>query len=217
MRDERLADIGKTVAARLRRTKGVVPVPGAGFELFLHQHFLDARDCARLIGIIDTNRRPSAILAAEPHPDPEFRTSESCDVDRWDPFIEGIDRRICTLMGLKPRQGETMQGQRYAVGQQFKAHYDYFQTDQPYWEEEKKRGGQRSWTTMIYLDQPAGGGETWFSLAGFHVNPRPGLLLAWNNMDADGRPNGQAMHQSLPVTAGIKTIVTKWFRERYWV
>ena len=217
MGSERMAEIGKTVAARLKRTKEVNVVPGIGFDLFLRQQFLDPRTCAQLIAMIDVGRRPSAILAVEPQPDPEFRTSESCDLDRWNPLIEGVDRQICALLGLKARQGETLQGQRYAVGQQFKAHYDYFQTDQAYWTDEKKRGGQRTWTAMIYLDEPAGGGETWFSHAGFSINPRAGMLLAWNNMGVDGNPNGQAMHESLPVRAGVKTIVTKWFRERFWV
>ena len=217
MHSERMAEIGKSTAARLKRAKEVTIVPGVGFELYLRQQFLDARECAQLIAMIDKNRHPSSILAVEPNPDPTFRTSESCDLDRWDAFIETIDRRICTLLGIKPRQGETLQGQRYAVAQQFKAHYDYFHTDQAYWADEKKRGGQRTWTAMIYLDQPVSGGETWFSNAGFRVSPRPGMLLAWNNMDADGAPNGQALHESLPVTAGVKTIVTKWYRERFWV
>jgi prolyl 4-hydroxylase len=214
MGQERLAEIGTSVAARLKRNKAVSVVPGLGFELFLYQNFLDVRECGTLIAMIDVNRRPSGILSD--HPDPGFRTSESCDLDRWHPFIEGIDRRICELMGLKARQGETLQGQRYGVGQQFKAHYDYFQVGMPYWHDEKTRGGQRSWTAMIYLDEPAGGGETWFTAAGFKIAPRAGMLLAWNNMDGHGDPNIQAIHEGMPVTAGVKTIVTKWYRERFW-
>jgi len=214
MGNERLATLGKAVEKRLKRDKRVTVVPGLDFELFLVQSFLDVRECGALMAMIDVDRRPSAILSD--HPDPGFRTSESCDLDRWNPIVDTIDRRICDLLGLKPRQGETMQGQRYAVGQQFKAHYDYFQTEMPYWQDEKTRGGQRSWTAMIYLDEPAGGGETWFTLAGFKVAPRAGMLLAWNNMDAKGDPNVRALHEGMPVTAGVKTIVTKWFRERYW-
>lgn len=70
---------------------------------------------------------------------------------------------------------------------------------------------------MIYLDEPGAGGETWFSAAGLKVSPRTAMLLAWNNMDPFGEPNPQALHESLPVTAGTKNIVTKWFREREWV
>lgn len=215
MSEARLAEIGKSTSARLKRAPGVQVVSGIGIDVYLIQNFLTPRECGGLIAMIDANRKPSTILSSDP--DPTFRTSESCDLDRWDPFVESIDARICKLLGMKPRQGETLQGQRYAVGQQFKAHHDFFHIDQPYWEDEKTRGGQRCWTAMIYLDQPAGGGETMFPDAGFQITPRTGMLLAWNNMDASGNPNHKSLHESLPVTAGIKNIVTKWYRERFWL
>lgn len=214
MSDARLAEIGKTTAGRLKRQPGIQIVNGIGLDLFVRQGFLTPQECGALVAMIDSDRKPSALLTTDP--DPGFRTSESCDLDRWNPYVEAIDTRICTFMGMKPRQGETLQGQRYAVGQLFKAHHDYFHPSQPYWPDERARGGQRSWTAMIYLDEPAGGGETWFCHAGFKVVPRTGMLIAWNNMDAKGAPNVQSMHESLPVTAGIKNIVTKWYRERFW-
>ncbi len=217
MFDNRLADLGTSVTARLQRAPGVVRVAGLGLDLYVRQNFLTPHECGALIALIDADRQPSAILTSRDDEDRDFRTSESCNLDRWDPFIVGIDERICGLLGLSLRQGETLQGQRYAVGQQFKAHYDYFQTGEAYWQTERKRGGQRAWTAMIYLDEPAGGGETWFSTAGLKVTPRTGMLLAWNNHDADGNPSGATLHASLPVTAGVKNIVTKWFRERNWV
>lgn len=202
-----------SVATRLRRADGVQVVAGHGLDLFVRQNFMTPHECGGLIAMIDADRRPSTLLAAAP--DPTFRTSESCDLDRWNPFVQALDRRIAYFLGLKERQGETMQGQRYAVGQQFKAHHDWFDMNAPYWPEEHKRGGQRTWTAMVYLDEPAGGGETWFSAAGLKVSPRAGMLLAWNNIGGDG-PLAAALHESLPVTAGVKTIVTKWFRERFW-
>jgi prolyl 4-hydroxylase len=212
--EQRLAEIGKTTLARLKKTEGMQVVNGLGLDVFVRQNFLTPEECGVLIGMIDADRQPSKILSSDP--DPEFRTSESCDLDRWHPFVEAIDNRICHVMGMKPRQGETLQGQRYAVGQQFKAHHDFFHTTEPYWPEERSRGGQRSWTAMIYLDEPAEGGETSFPNAGFLVQPRTGMLLAWNNMDADGKPNPRTLHESLPVKAGVKNVVTKWFRERFW-
>lgn len=202
-----------SVASRLRRNPAVQISEGAGLDLFVHQNFLTPAECAELIAMIDVNRRPSTVLAA--NGDQSFRTSESCDMDRWHPFVRGIDKRIADLLGLKERQGETLQGQRYAVGQQFKAHHDWFDTSATYWDEQHKRGGQRTWTAMIYLDEPAGGGETWFSTAGLKVSPRAAMLVAWNNIGRDG-PLATTLHESLPVTAGVKTIVTKWFRERFW-
>ena len=215
MPDSRLAEIGRSTAARLARNPAVQRVTGQGLDLYVRQNFLTPEECSGLIAMIDADRQPSRLLSTTD--DPAFRTSESCDLNRWHPFVETIDRRICALMGMKPKQGETLQGQRYVVGQQFKAHHDYFHVGESYWAEERKRGGQRSWTAMIYLDEPEGGGETWFSAAGLKVSPRTAMLLAWNNMDGSGAANAQALHESLPVTAGTKNIVTKWFRERFWI
>ncbi len=211
----RLAEIGRSTAARLARNPAVEIVNGVGLDLYVYQNFLSPEECAALIAMIDADRVPSQVLAT--NDDPEFRTSESCNLDRWHPFVDGIDRRICTMMGMKPRLGETLQGQRYAIGQQFKAHHDFFHVAEHYWPQQRKSGGQRSWTAMIYLDEPEGGGDTWFSQAGLQVSPRAAMLLAWNNMDRSGNPNPQTLHESLPVTAGLKNIVTKWFRERYWL
>jgi prolyl 4-hydroxylase len=206
---DRLSQLGRSVSARLNRNPQIQMVAGQGIDLYCYQNFLTPDECGGLIAMIEADRKPSGLLSTSD--DPEFRTSESCDLDRWHPFVQGIDTKICELMGLKPRQGETLQGQRYVVGKQFKAHHDYFHLGEPYWEEEK-----RCWTAMIYLDEPEGGGETLFSVAGLKVTPRAAMLLAWNNIDRKGVPNPNALHESLTVTAGIKNIVTKWYRERYW-
>lgn len=70
---------------------------------------------------------------------------------------------------------------------------------------------------MIYLNQPEAGGETAFPQFGIAVPPLTGMLLTWNNMDADGRPNMATLHAGMPVKAGTKYIITKWFREARWV
>jgi len=42
--------------------------------------------------------------------------------------------------------------------------------------------------------------------------PVKGLALAWNNLQADGTPNPFTLHESIPVEAGSKWVITKWFR-----
>lgn len=211
----RLARIGEVVGGRLVRTNGVQKIPVDGIDLFVFPDFLDADDCALLIAMIDANSRPSTLFIEREGNG--FRTSDSCDLERWDDAVMAIDARICDLMGIDQRHGETLQGQRYRIGQQFKPHHDFFHVDQPYWAEMEKHGGQRSWTAMIYLNQPEDGGATDFPALGISVNPRGGLLLAWNNMGIDGAPNLRTLHAGMPVQAGTKYIVTKWFRERPWI
>ncbi|HEU0043624.1 2OG-Fe(II) oxygenase [Sphingomonas sp.] len=184
-------------------------------QFYYHPEFLSPAQCDQLIGLIDTNRRPSTLLSD--NPDANFRTSDSCDMDRWSPLVRPIDESIAALLGVDPSHGETMQGQRYAPGQQFRAHHDYFHQGESYWPEVSKQGGQRTWTAMIYLNDVTEGGATWFPQAGIKVAPKRGLLLAWNNMNPDGSPNDKTLHEGMPVVQGVKYIVTKWFREGSWM
>jgi len=206
--------IGAEVKARLERREGAFKIPSHDLDIFIVRDFLDRGDCATLIQKIDAQRVPSKLLA--PSADPEFRTSESCNLDPNDAFIQKIEAQIGRLIGIDPRRGETIQGQRYAPGQRFKPHFDFFDRSQPYWDEMDRCGGQRTWTAMIFLNEPDGGGETSFPKANIKVAPRTGNMLVWNNLNIIGEPNHFSLHEGMPVEAGTKYIITKWHRERPW-
>ena len=201
-----------SVRERLLGTAGVIRACSTPVEVFILRDFLSESDCRHLIESIERSHSPSPLFTS--HPDPEFRTSETSNLNRRDPVVQGVEDRIAALLGISPEKGERLQGQRYLQGQQFKPHHDYLRTDLPHWERQKRVGGQRSWTVMVYLNRPEAGGETFFPKAQLLIKPRPGSLVAWNNLDEDGKPNPATLHQGLPVTAGRKYIITKWFRER---
>jgi prolyl 4-hydroxylase len=202
------------VRESLRSNPAAVEIPGQGLELFALANFLTGEECDGLIALIDAGRKPSGILADDP--DPEFRTSESCDLAPRDPLVQRIEAKVAGVIGLDPTHGETIQGQRYAPGQQFKPHHDFFHTGQSYWPAQQAAGGQRTWTAMIFLNVPAQGGQTVFPDAKVKINPRRGTLLAWNNLGLDGNPNPKTLHAGAPVVEGVKYIITKWYRERPW-
>ncbi len=206
---------GAQVAARLDDNPAVTAVRIEGVQVYYHPDFLSAAECAALIRLIDGNRRPSTLLSESK--DQNFRTSESCDMDRWSPDVRPTDERIAALLGIDPARGETMQGQRYAPGQQFRAHNDWFSENAPYWANMQRTGGQRTWTAMIYLNDVEEGGATWFPQAGIRIAPKRGMLLAWNNMKADGSPNELTLHEGMAVVSGVKYVITKWFREGAWI
>jgi prolyl 4-hydroxylase len=206
--------IGDFVKGRLMRTPGAFKIPAQGLDIFVVRDFLSHQECEQLIQLVDQDRRPSGLLAD--HPDPEFRTSESCNLRPTDPVVIHIERKINGLTGIDPRHGETIQGQRYAAGQQFKEHHDFFYTSQPYWPEQERQGGQRTWTAMVFLNAPEAGGQTHFPKANVRVTPRTGNLLIWNNLTPMGEPNTFSLHTGCPVEAGIKYVITKWYRERPW-
>ncbi len=202
------------VAQRLSGTAGVQKVPTPRLSLFIKRDFLDEAECRRIIALIDARRRPSTV--SDDLGDQYFRTSETCDLDPAEPAVVALDARIAELTGLDPAHGEPVQGQRYAVGQEFKAHTDYFEPDGPDYRRFCAKTGQRTWTVMIYLNEPEAGGATRFKTIGKTVQPERGKLLAWNNLNADGRVNVNTLHHGMKVRAGTKYIVTKWYRERPW-
>lgn len=197
---------------KLAATPGVQRVPTRDLQLFIHRHFLDQATCAALIEQIDAKRRPSEI--ADDIGVADFRTSETCDLDQHDPVVGEVDRRIAALLGLDSASSEPIQGQRYAPGQEFKPHTDTFEPGGYDFYVHTAERGQRTWTAMIYLNQPEDGGATRFKTIGKTVQPEAGKLLAWNNLLPDGRPNPATLHQGMKVRRGTKYVITKWFRER---
>jgi len=200
------------VAERLAGTPGVQKVPSASLDLFIVRDFLPPELCDAIIERIDSQRRPSTI--ADDSGIANFRTSETCDLDSGDPVVADVDCRIVALLGLDPALGEPIQGQRYAVGQEFRAHTDTFNPGSYDYYVHTAAGGQRTWTAMLYLNDPEDGGATRFKTIGKTVHPERGKLLAWNNLLADGAPNPATLHHGMKVRKGVKFIITKWFRER---
>jgi prolyl 4-hydroxylase len=199
-------------ADRLAAVPGIQRVPTRELELFIVRGFLDPQTCAAMMERIDVNRRPSTI--ADDTGIANFRTSETCDLDSGDPAVANVERKIADLLGLPLDRGEPLQGQRYAPGQEFRPHTDTFNPGGFDFLLHTERGGQRSWTAMIYLNEPEDGGATRFKTIGKTIQPETGKLLAWNNLLADGRPNPATLHQGMKVRRGTKYVLTKWFRER---
>lgn len=209
-----LARIGATVREHLSRQALARRLPTERAEIYAIDDFLPAAMCARLIALIDTVAAPSSLVDQELWPD--YRTSYSGDIDSRDFGVRSLERKLAAATGVAPEWGESPQGQRYTCGQYFNEHYDWFDTDASYWRQERRCGGQRSWTAMVYLNAVDEGGTTDFTRVALSIPPRAGTLLLWNNALPDGTPNPWTMHAARPVVRGVKYVVTKWFRTRLW-
>lgn len=205
---------GESSSEHLRAIPGMRRVPTPKLELFVLRDFLDPAQCQALIALIDTNRRPSTI--ADDNGDPYFRTSETCDLSYDEACVAELDARLAVLSGIDPAYGEPLQGQRYAEGQEFKAHTDYFDPRGQDFDHFCTVSGQRTWTFMIYLNDVAAGGATRFKAIDKTVRPEAGKLLAWNNRRADGSVNPATLHHGMKVRQGTKYVITRWYRERPW-
>lgn len=183
-------------------------------QVYAKEGFLNKKECIKLIEIIDGNLRPSTV--SDPKDScivSDYRTSKTADLHYFgDPFYLEIDRRLSNLMDFSPFLGETMQAQRYEPGQYYKEHWDFFMPTSPEYKVYCEWMGQRTWTTMIYLNDVDEGGETYFKYLKLKVKPKRGLLLAWNNLYKNGLPNLKTMHEACPPISGNKYVITKWWR-----
>lgn len=108
---------------RLASIPGIRTAASPEVQQFVLDGFLETEVCKALIERIDYCVRPSTI--ADPHGDDSFRTSSTCDLDHRDPLARTVEARFRELTGVPSAYGEPLQGQRYDVGQEFKAHTDF--------------------------------------------------------------------------------------------
>ena len=198
-------------ARQLKSEAGIQRVPSPRLDLFVLRNFLNEFDSLALCELIDANRRPSTI--ADDQGIAQFRTSETCDLDPANPLVAQVRQRLSRLTGIPLSQAEPLQGQRYAPGQEFKPHTDTFNPGGADYFLNCAEAGQRSWTAMIYLNEPVDGGATRFKAIGKTIQPETGKLILWNNLLPDGSPNDATIHQGMKVRRGTKYVLTQWYRQ----
>lgn len=182
-------------------------------QLYLIADFLSPDECNTLIDLSTALLTPSTITV--PSSDKEFRTSRTANLQLVDiPTVSIIDNKICECLGIDTLHSESMQIQRYDVGQQFKEHTDFFEPKSEELRQFDNQMGNRTWTFMVYLNNVKSGGGTMFPAINLNIKPQQGLAVVWNNRYPNGMVNYDTLHAGLPVEDGEKFIITKWFREK---
>lgn len=182
-------------------------------QLFVLPKFMSVGECTRVIEVMNNHLRPSEVTVS--NGDNAFRTSSTCDLGhQGDDFIKEIDHRIAETIGIPCEYSEVIQGQKYEVGQEFKAHTDYFEPKTDEYKRFAEKLGQRTWTFMVYLNEPRKGGETHFTRLNAEFKPEVGTAVVWNNLSPTGTVNPSTIHHAKPVLAGQKYVITKWFRTK---
>ena len=209
-----LAAIGTEVRERVQAHPKIEAIGGDKADLFLLPKLLSRRQCRKLIAIIDSRIQPSVLFSETVAP--KGRTSSTHFFSQDLPETRALAAKISEITGIGPHHAEPLQGQRYRVGEEYRHHRDHFRIDKPHWQIERRRGGQRTWAAMVYLNAVEEGGETDFPELDLKIVPEPGLLVLWDNMDRQGMPNPATRHAALPVLAGRKHVVTQWYRQGEW-
>lgn len=180
-------------------------------EIYELENFITPVECDTFKELVCQNLSESKVT--DPYADKRVRTSKTAilNADQHE-IIRQLDARMHLFMRIPTHCSEAMQGHVYEVGQEFKPHFDFFDFTQEFNKPYKEKG-QRLWTLMVYLDEPAAGGATQFKDLQLEFAPQKGKALIWRNCLPNGYGNTHTMHAGLPVLEGQKTILTKWFNE----
>lgn len=182
-------------------------------EIYVVEDFLNSEECDKLVRAVRDDLEPSTTVAG---PGAETgRTSSTCYF-RYVPLADEVRTRLCKAIGINPSFAEPLQGQLYQPGQEYKAHYDWFEpgTELFATHASDDRGGQRTWTALVYLNDVEEGGGTEFVRLGRTITPKRGRLVVWNNLYPSGKPNPDVLHWAQPMVSGEKVVITLWFRSK---
>jgi prolyl 4-hydroxylase len=139
----------------------------------------------------------------------EIRTSRGMFFDEMEsPFIQRIENRISQLMNVPIEHAEGLQVLHYGPGQEYRAHYDFFNPNSP------SARNNRISTLVIYLNDVEEGGETVFPLLELAVKPKRGTAVYFEYFYRDQEINKLTLHSSVPVVRGEKWVATQWMRRQ---
>jgi prolyl 4-hydroxylase len=147
------------------------------------------------------------------------RTNKSC----WfkaedDPVLLSLCKRIADQIECDYTHFESFQIINYQKGEEYKYHYDAWDTkDKERYEKYCSKWGNRISTVLVYLNEPSKGGGTGFdSLRNgtLTIEPKQGKMLVFTNINYDKTKNEKSRHAGLPVIEGEKWAFNLWLREK---
>jgi prolyl 4-hydroxylase len=189
-------------------------------NLYTLDHFLSHFDCQWLVLRAKDNLKPAYVVDGDSGKQirSEVRDCQYAqllpDYDDW--ILLDFERRIAQLTGTHQTCGEMSNILWYQKNEQYKTHYDFFHPKDPGREVAMQDGGQRVRTVLCYLNTPSQGsqgGATAFPRLEKSVNGQQGMLVVFDNTDAQGNPLPLSLHQGVAVEAGEKWLFSKWYRQ----
>ncbi|HWA29872.1 MAG TPA: 2OG-Fe(II) oxygenase [Rhizomicrobium sp.] len=120
--------------------------------------------------------------------------------------------RISALSGLPPQGLEWPMALHYLVGEEYKPHYDFYDTASPNLQKKVDQSGQRVATFLIYLNEDFDGGHTEFPKLDISFRGRKGDGLLFFNVE-NGKPDARTLHAGRAPTRGEKWLYSQWIRE----
>ncbi len=173
---------------------------------------LSAEECEQLISLSSERLKPSKVVDSVTGEErvASGRTSKGMYYSLMEnSFIAKLEKRFEEITSYPIEHGEGLQVLNYLVGEEYKAHFDYFPTNKV----DHSKGGQRIGTLLLYLNDVEEGGETVFPKAGVSIVPKKGSAVYFHYTNSMGQVDRMSVHSSIPVIRGEKWVATKWIRE----
>ncbi len=198
---------------------GVFKTPAGASVLFemkdphvvLYNNFLSPEECDHLISLADGHFKRSMVVADQGGESVmDNRSSDTAYLGiGQDEIVRTIEARIAETVHWPILKAESIQIVRYAPGQEYKPHYDFFEhtEDSAYL---ATPNFQRTGTMILYLREPEAGGSTSFPRLNLTVPARRGQALFFSYPTPT--VNDRTLHSGDPVISGEKIIATKWFK-----
>ncbi|PWW32563.1 prolyl 4-hydroxylase [Cytobacillus oceanisediminis] len=139
----------------------------------------------------------------------DLRTSSSTFFQEGEnDVVARIEKRISYIMNIPVEHGEGLQILNYKIGQEYKAHFDFFSSTS------KAASNPRISTLVMYLNDVEQGGETYFPKLNFSVSPQKGMAVYFEYFYNDQTLNDLTLHGGAPVVIGDKWAATQWMRRK---
>lgn len=177
---------------------------------------LSAEEAQHIIALAKPLLAPAGVIAYGGNEASEGRTNRVCWLEKTqDELVHQVCQRIANWVDIPLSHAEKIQVVHYTQGQEFKPHFDAIRPISIHAQQSLQQlGGQRLLTALVYLNEVAEGGETYFPKLNIAQPPTAFSMLVFSNTNADGNlPEPLSQHGAAPVMVGEKWAFNLWFRQ----
>lgn len=184
-------------------------------KIIIYDNFIENSLCKALIKKYKHNLNTSMTTSGEIHQVSSSRKSNSYSIKRNTKILTIISENIKNLHKWHDKSCENIQITRYDVNEFYGPHYDAFDIRNiRNLDKNIQEKGQRMITNILYLNDVAEGGSTYFRKLDIRITPKAGRLLTFTNcIRGTNFLNPFSLHESTKVITGEKWILSLWLRE----
>lgn len=187
--------------------------------IYVIEDFISEEECDHFVNASKTKLERAKTIGGKDGIYHKNRTGSNCWIPHNQSSITNeVGKRIADLIGFPLKNAESFQIVHYSGGSEYNDHHDAFNGETEEGRKHLKRGGQRIYTAIAYLNEVEEGGATEFRDLNISVPPTKRSILVWKNvLPGTTKVHPLSLHAGRPVTGGEKYAFNLWFRENKFV